>query len=239
MFISTILTHIGSINVIAMATLATKVAILDGWLFQRGTTTYIAQDPVRDVTVRGIAAQSFPETGYVVSHGAAASSVGGSYMISDTYTPTVNTWETSYGFFQGFQGLFRGCDGICYTYVDAIGFEIDCQKSTNHTRYAEKAIQTYNTSHGAGDSSEWTKLPIFDSSFNMEFAGTEIDYSRVMLNLLYFDSDDAFDAEDETCPGTLTRVQCSLRPALVRYPVTVVNFTNTHVNNGVSIGGTP
>ncbi|KAK5318097.1 hypothetical protein LTR20_009471 [Exophiala xenobiotica] len=216
-----ILRRFWALDVIALAALAAKLAILDAFFFQRATTTYTTQDPAKNVTMLGITAKAFPQTGFVVSPGFGAQT---DFMIGDTYTPTVDTWETSNGFFENFQQLFRNCDGVCYTHVDAIGFEIECQKSSNHTNYATGAINAYNEHQSSGGSAMLANL--------------DKDYSRITMDLLYFDSDDPYGAASvESCPGTITNVQCTLCPALVRYPLTIVNYTNAHITNGVSVGG--
>ena len=234
-----IVRYFWAFDVIALAFLAAKLTILDSFLFQSAATTYTTQDPAKNVTLIGVAAQDFPQTGYVVAEGFAAQTSCACFMIGDTYTPTVNTWETSNGFFQNVNYLFQNCNGVCYTYIDAIGFEIDCQQSSNHTNYASGAIAAYDEADGKGNDSEWSNLPIFNSSFAMSYADDASNYSLITLDLLYFDSDNPYDPSSESCPGTITNVQCSLRPALVRYPMTIVNYTNVHITNGVSIGGQP
>ena len=78
--------------------------------------------------------------------------------------------ETSNGFFQNVNNLFQYCNGVCYTHIDAIGFEINCQQSSNHTNYASGAIAAYDEVDGKGNASEWSNLPIFNSSFAMSYA---------------------------------------------------------------------
>lgn len=235
-----IIQHFWRLDVIALAAVAAKLAILDGILFQRASTTYTTQDPARNIsTLLGAAAKTFPQTGYVVAEGFGAQTDCNCFMIGDTYTPTVDTWETSNGFFRNFDELFPTCDGICYSYVDAIGFEIDCQKSSNHTNYATGAIDAYQRTGGKGDPSQWTDLPIFNSSFGMRYPSASQAFPSLAFDLLYFDSDNPYDPNSDSCPGTITNVQCTLRPALIRYPLTIVNYTNAHITNGVSIGGRP
>jgi hypothetical protein len=239
MSFSSVLQHFWRLDAIALAALAAKLAIVDGILFQHASTTYTTQDPARNITLVGAAAQTFPQTGYVVAQGFGAQTDCNCFMIGDTYTPTVDTWEVSNGFFKNFNELFPVCDGICYSYVDAIGFEIDCQKSTNHTNYATGAIDAYQRTGGTGDASQWTDLPIFNSSFGMIYPSASQQHPSLALDLLYFDSDNPYDPNSNSCPGTITTVQCKLRPALIRYPLTIVNYANAHITNGVSIGGRP
>jgi len=168
-------------------------------------------------------------------------------MIGDSFTPVVNTWETSNGFFSSYNELFRFsqqvllhrsvvfeyCNGVCYSRMEAIGFEIDCVDMTNHTDIAIPAITAYNAE---ADASAWTDLPIFNSSFALEYASESTNYSQIILDLQYFQSDDPYNPKSDTCPGTVFKKQCSLRPAIVSYPLKVSNFTNEHIINGVSLG---
>jgi len=167
-------------------------------------------------------------------------------MIGDSFTPVVNTWETSNGFFSSYNELFRFskqdilhrsgsleyCSGVCYSHMEAIGFEIDCVDMTNHTDIAIPAIAAYNAD---SDPSAWTDLPIFNSSFGLEYASETRNYSQIILDLQYFQSDDPYSPKSDTCPGTVFKKQCSLRPAIISYPLKVTNFTNEHVINGVSL----
>lgn len=232
---------------IALAVLATQITLLNSIFYQRATSTYSGPDPPRQLSAIGIGAEEFPATGYVVSNTSfGAQTSCACFMIGDSFTPVVNTWETSNGFFQGYNELFRYtehellhrsdsfeyCRGVCYSSFEAIGFEIDCQDQTNHTDIAIPAINAYESK---GDPSAWTNLPIFNSSFALEYASDSTNYSQIVLNLQYFQSDDPYNPKSTSCPGTVYQKQCSLRPAMISYPVKVTNFTNEHVINGVSL----
>lgn len=85
------------------------------------------------------------------------------FMIGDSFIPVVNTWETSNGFFSSYNELFRFsnqgilqqlnsldyCHGVCYSHMQAIGFEVDCVDTTNHTDIAIPAIAAYNANGNA------------------------------------------------------------------------------------------
>lgn len=232
---------------IALAMLATQVTVLNSILYQASTTTYTAPDPPKSLAGVAIAAQEFPTTGYVVSNTSfAAQTACDCFMIGDSYTPVVNNWQTANGFFSGYNELFRFsdakapvpskslqyCNGICLGSFEAIGFEIDCEQSQNHTDVAVAAIEAYNDK---GNSSAWTNLPIFNSSFALEYSTAERNYSQISIDLQYFQSDNPYNPSPKSCPGTVFKKQCSLRPAIISYPVKVTNFTNQHIINGVQL----
>lgn len=232
---------------IALAVLAVQLTTLNNILYQRSTSTYSGPDAPKQLTTIGIGAEEFPMTGYVVSNTSFGAQTNcACFMIGDSFTPVVNTWETSNGFFQGYNELFRYtddsskksntfeyCSGVCYSSFEAVGFEIDCVDQTNHTDIAIPAIAAYNAK---GNSSAWTDLPIFNSSFSLEYATADRNYSRIMLDLQYFQSDDPYNPKSTSCPGTVFTKQCSLRPAIVSYPLKVTNFTSMHIINGVGFG---
>lgn len=226
------------LDIIGVAVLVAKISVLDSILYQRATTTYVGQDTPRIVPMLGAAATTFPSTGYVVAEGFSAQTQCNCFMIGDEYTPVVNTWQTSNGFFKGYNRYFQQCNGVCYTSIDAIGFEIDCNTNISDTDIAVAPIQAFNAAGGAGNgSAAWTDIPIFNSSFAVAYAtGEDSNQSVIVLDLQYFQSSDPYNPSGKTCHGAVTTVQCKLRPALVRYPITVTNFTNPHVTNGVSLG---
>lgn len=233
-----ILSALSHLDKLGMAMIMVKLAVLDNVFYQRATSTYVGQDIARPVSISGVAATEFPTTGYVVSEGFSAQTACNCFMIGDTYTPVLNTWETSNGFFQGYNKLFQQCNGVCYTHINAIGFEIDCTTSQNHTDIAAAPIAAWNatSSHSGSASASWSDIPIFNSSFYMSYANKTTNYTSIILQLHYFQSDNPYNPSGESCAGSVFDVQCKLRPAIVRYPVTITNFTNPHVTNGVSLG---
>jgi hypothetical protein len=58
-----VLYKIWSLDAVALAALAAKVAIADGVLFQRATCTYVEADPPRNVSMMGLAGTEWPMTG--------------------------------------------------------------------------------------------------------------------------------------------------------------------------------
>ena len=243
---------------VALAALAAYFAIIHGTLFQRAAGTYISQAPATIVPVVAAAATEFPKTGFVVSNQTfGAQAQCGCFMIGDAYSPVVNVWQTSNGFFSGYNDWFRTakkkslldkveqqsirkqhCDGTCYADVEAIGFEIDCTTNNGHENIAAAPIAAYEAAGNgtSGDSSAWSNIPIFNSSFLMVYPETTSETAYIEMKLHYFQSDDPNNAQDASCPGRVVDTTCRLHPALVSYPVKVMNYTNAHIVNGVSLG---
>ncbi|ETN44304.1 uncharacterized protein HMPREF1541_10484 [Cyphellophora europaea CBS 101466] len=244
---------VGSFNAVALAALAAKVAIADGVLFQRATCTYVHHDPPTAISSMGIASTEWPSTGYVVSNASYGGQAScGCFMIGDQYSPVVNTWETSNGFFRGYNDWFRSegnptqhCDGTCWTHIEAIGFEIDCEEDVLHRDIAAAPIAAWEAVHNGTNNSAnlnasaWTDVQIFNSSFSLTYNDPTTNYTYLNLDLLRFVSDNPYNPSSRTCAGNVYTTSCKLRPALITYPVEVMNYSNPHIINGVSLNTQP
>ena len=233
-----VMTGIKSFNVIALSALATKLTIVDNILLQRATSTYVTQDPVTSIHTYGIAAQTFPFTGSVVATGSVVDD-SNSVMINDQFNQIVNAWETDHGFFQALTTSFQGCENaVCSSSILAAGFEISCTSNTiTHFDQAAPAVEAYNTAAASGNlsnSAPWTNLPLFNGTFTMQWPNGNKDYSRIVFNMTRLQS--LGGTSTTSCPSNKTVTSCELRPAVVEYPVTIMNYSNPHIANGVSLG---
>jgi hypothetical protein len=275
---STVALNLFRLDVIALAALAAKVAIVDSILFQRATSTYIAQDPPLNISTVGIAAMAFPMTAYVVGlPGYGGIAPGNAFMLGDAYSPIVNTWETSNGFFAGYNDWFRKtpqkqpactglcfakveallsvkardpqhCDGACYTNFEAIGFAIDCQQNVTHQNIAQAPIAAYNNAYGdnsasiinsTSDPAAWSNIPIFNSSFSLVYAPIANDTTVIDLALTYFQSNNPYTPSASDCAGSVVTATCRLSPAIISYPIQIVNYSDPLVTNGVRLSARP
>jgi hypothetical protein len=253
-----------SFDKIALAALALKISVIDGILFQRATSSYVAQDPPVKIETMAIATTEFPSTGFVLANNSFGGQAScGCFMIGDAFTPVVNAWESSNGFFKDFNDWFRSnnneeensfdtegmadamrsavrqhCQGMCYSEMEAIGFEIDCDQQSSFRDVAAAPIQAYEE-HGngtIGDSSEWTTT-IFNTSFTLHYpdSALNLNTTAIVMDLTYFQAENPFNPSNFNCEGTIYQKSCVLRPALVTYPVRIMNYSNPHVINGVSL----
>lgn len=253
-----------SFDKVALAALAMKVAVIDGLLFQRATSTYVQQDPPAIIETIAVAATEFPSTGYVLSNNSVAGQATcGCFMIGDAFTPVVNTWESSNGFFKGYndwfrsdskyQGLFnkakaktgldlmavkQHCEGTCYAHMEAIGFEISCDQETVERDIAVAPIEAYEKAGNgtSGDIADWTAT-IFNSSFSLHYpdSALNLNTTAITMNLNYYQANDPFNPSSFHCAGRIYNNACVLRPALITYPVRIMNYSNPHIVNGVQL----
>ena len=263
---SSVLLNFWSFDKVALAALAMKVAIIDGLLFQRATSTYVQQDPPAQIETLAIAATEFPSTGYVLSNNSFGGQAScGCFMIGDGFTPVVNTWESSNGFYRDYNDWFRSdsnyrglvdkataetglhatesavkqhCKGMCYAHMEAIGFEISCYEEVVQQDIAVDPINRYEQAGNgtSGDSEDWT-VTIFNSSFTLYYPDSSLglDTTALMMTLNYFQAQDPYNPSSFHCAGRVYNKKCVLRPALVTYPVKIMNYSNPHIINGVSL----
>lgn len=221
-------------NVIALAALALKVAIVDSILLQRATSTYTETDPGRTATMLGVAAHRFPSTGVTLAHTDIPA-------IDAWYWDVIKDWQNSNGFFSGEQEWFSGCDdGVCFASIEAAGFEVTCDTPTSTTSEIGTLAQDAYPVFQTGNATDAELAAIFDVPAFVTTWGVGYDSDDdIILKLNYTFRQNKTAAEDDTltaCPSTLTKAYCTFRPAIVQYPITIQNSTSTHASNGVSLG---
>jgi len=123
--LSTILLKYKYFNVIALAALVTKLAIVDGVLYQRSTSTYLALGPVRTVNITTYPTETFPATGWLNDAG------NDTDFLETQFTFDLLTWlDSPQGLIYSTYG-FWGCGGTCFVEAPALGLEVNCTMSTD------------------------------------------------------------------------------------------------------------
>lgn len=174
------------LNLIALAALAAKIALIDGILLHRATETYQDLDPIRNVIMQIAATADFPTTGIINDHRVVT-------FIDPTFTTCVVTpWAGCNG------GLsaqdMQNCNGICIGTFHGVGFLYS--RSTPTT---ELIVLNSVTFHNA------TTVPIFSADFAMRWANATKDFASIFLNVLSYNS---ADMTSNDCAGTVTRQTC-------------------------------
>ncbi|KXS95253.1 hypothetical protein AC578_9458 [Pseudocercospora eumusae] len=112
-------------NVIALAALTAKSALIDGYLMQSALSTYIAPNTAITTNVNGFANTTFRLTGQTL---------GGTAGDDDTNKMDLDILKDLLIWDERPQQLplngFWNCDGLCFLKVPAAGFEIDCSSSS-------------------------------------------------------------------------------------------------------------
>jgi hypothetical protein len=100
----------------------------------------------------------------------------------------------------------------CSGKFKALGFSFDCNTTATDVNYGLQQ----QTQFGGVESS----YPVWNIDFAPSWATDAKPYASIDMNMLYVNSHAGSSHHD--CPGTLTQRTCSLRPAVVEYPVTVM-----------------
>lgn len=202
-------------NVIALAALTAKLTIIDSMLLQRATETVLANDRELKRTVDTWYNTTIPFT-------AVQGGDGNGPILYDWFNKDVGNCTYNNGIFPN-PGI--DCDGVCNLDIPGTGFEIDCTTSETAIDYGQAAVQNavaFNLSTDPDAFNGTLYYTLFDVSFYVLYADTDVDYARVAMNITTSSADAA---SNQSCPGTLTQHSCILRPAVVIYPVTIEDNT--------------
>lgn len=225
-------------NLIALAALTTKLTIIDGVLMQRATSTEIRQDSPKHVhKVFGFANDTIPITGRTSDRSASPG------LMSQYVSDDLKLWAQDPKLLPA--SSFAHCDGLCFLKVPAAGFEFDCTAPVaqpidfgSETQNAVVAFDnnTINRTHLL--LSETVFSISFDAEYSWQYnttTDTLFGPSNLTMNVLYTQ---AHDNQQETCPGMLYNQSCTLRPAVIDYPVMLRNYSGLHSSTGVTLGWT-
>lgn len=205
-----ILQGISHFNVIALAALMAKVAVIDGVLFQRaiGTWIYTPWNSAQDSkNITAYARTTFPTTGVIATIENQTTAAQTDY----TYSIAVRKW-LDFGEGINNENNIGDCDGVGCVYVlKGVGFAVDCVDSSFNNTFADSA-RAFGSGNGTIFSVKWDwHLP--DESRN---------YSSLMMNI----TTPVVPEDPSLCPTTFHFRQCELRPAVVNYTVAYTNFSS-------------
>lgn len=200
-------------NLIALAALATKLSIVDGTLYQRATTTYVALGPKVEHNMTTFPTDDFPTTAYV------GADPNIPRFLETSFTFDVSTWIRSGGDkVDGTYG-FNDCQGVCFVKYPGPGFAMSC---SSHTQGVDLVAGNFGGT-GVNNTGSSTTINLFDISFNYTYATPSKNYNWIGLNMTNYNTQDQ--TNGTSCPAELVQQQCELRPAILNYPV-VAESTN-------------
>jgi hypothetical protein len=202
-------------NMIALAALMTKFAVIDSTLFQKATKTIITQQVnYKNVTMTAwIESKWAANSGGIPGDGGSIKTVDAAWAnVIDAYNGKVANGKV-HDLLDDYSSFFdcpfrQECSGK----TNAIGFAFSCKTETRDVDYGAQRLSQQ------GNSSD--RYPLWDIRFEPVWATDDNPYASVKLDMLYVDSHRGNSAG--SCPGTLTQRTCLIRPAVVEYPVTVM-----------------
>ncbi|KAF2029533.1 hypothetical protein EK21DRAFT_89769 [Setomelanomma holmii] len=213
-------------NIIALAALMTKFAVIDSTLFQKATKTQITQQKAyMNTTVT-----AWIESDWPTHSGGVPGDEGNIKTVDTAWANVIDAYNSKIANGKVHDTLkemaaFFDCPSRqeCSGYIEAMGFAFECETESKDVDYGlDHANVTVN-----GTRSEY---PLWNIKFEPDFSNGTKPYSAINMTMLYVDSE-AGTAEG-SCPGTLTNRTCRIRPAIVKYPIVVMTPSKEELDGG-------
>ena len=220
-----ILTSGKHFNMIALAALMAKFAVIDSTLFQKATRTRITQQHnYANQTVTGWIEPKWEahsggipgELGSIKTVDAKWASVIEAYVGKIANGKVHDNLNNKASFFNC--PFRQECSGL----VRGAGFAYNCTILTSDVDYG---LQRQSQKGGVS-----TSYPLWNISFTPSWATATKPYASITLDMLYVDSHNG--NQSGSCPGTLTKRSCEIRPAVVEYPVVVMTPSEEELAGG-------
>ncbi|KAJ4366817.1 hypothetical protein N0V83_007342 [Neocucurbitaria cava] len=202
-------------NIIALAALMTKFAVIDSTLFQKATKTEITQQ----VAYANTSVTGWIETNWQPNRGGIPGDEGNIKTVDAAWASVLDAYNGKiangkvHDLLEGNASFFdcpfrQECSGN----IKGLGFAFNCSTSVEDVDYGLQ----HKSQHGGVS----TSYPLWDINFNSSWSNETKPYASILLDMLYVDSHAG--TTNGSCPGILTRRSCEIRPAVVQYPLTVM-----------------
>ncbi|PVI07411.1 hypothetical protein DM02DRAFT_608961 [Periconia macrospinosa] len=211
-------------NIVALAALMTKFAVIDSTLFQRATRTAITQQTAyMNSSVTAWIATEWPDhSGGIPGKDNITKTVDADWAkVIDAYTAKIANGKMHD--LLGGKASFFGCPfrQECTGSIEGLGLAYNCTTKREDIDYGlQHQAQPNNSS----------SFPLWNVTFRPNWATPEKPYASVQLDMLYADTHRG--EQPGSCPGTVTRRSCEIRPAVVKYPVVVMIPSEEELKGG-------
>jgi hypothetical protein len=222
-------------NIIALAALMTKFAIIDSTLFQKSTRAVLSYKSSynQSTLTTWIETQWYENMGGFPGDDNRIRAIDARWAnVIDAYNSIVANDKVHDN-----SDLFIGCPSSqeCSGHLRATGLTFNCSQTIEDVDYGkdQQIAHESNTTSSFGQFSNSTRqtlngtgisanYPLWDIDFKTSYATNDKPYASILLDMLYVNSS----SKDGTCPGTVTRQHCEIRPALIEYPMTILAKDN-------------
>jgi hypothetical protein len=248
-----------SFNLVALAALTAKLALIDNLLLQRAAGSGPGTFTRDSVNIRLPILSELPAGfgGEFNADGSAGAlsdkfsldlyhyaTVGDVVLFNDTWKfAWDNKTESSRSSFH------TRCEGTCEAVVQGFGFRVDCaEPSISPTYSITPAIVSMSTLAQKSNSTtlnstlldlNFSRTILSVNSYALLLEKSYLPYSAAILNVTYArnipSSGNIKDTTSTTCEGHLVSRTCVLRPAIVNYPIEITNITGSHAQDGIRI----
>ncbi|USW46959.1 hypothetical protein Slin15195_G002780 [Septoria linicola] len=248
-------------NFIALAAVTSKLIIIDAALFQRAIVTEIRPlDLGPNWNVTGYANTSFPLTGR--TSGPRGGETQGQGLLASNFNDNLKIWNQGGGLLPN---AYSNCNGTCYLTVPGAGFEFDCEEPkivpfdaglqvtgafdalrllTQGLNVASSDLDDFNCTSLADNFNRTLCQNIQPKRdawlFHVGFApvwsneSTVHPWTYINMTVRY---SVASTANETSCPGSIYSQSCTLRPAVIEYPVKIQNATNGITGMSLNVDG--
>ncbi|KAH9203838.1 hypothetical protein DL95DRAFT_529489 [Leptodontidium sp. 2 PMI_412] len=200
-------------NLIALAAVMTKFGVVDSTLFQKSITTELTY--VENFQKANI--QAWFTNKWAQGQGGIPGSDGDIETVDQRMADIVTAFNTRIANEKchDAQILFNGCppSQSCSGTLDALGFAFACSMSIEQIDYGI---------------SRQSKSLLYSLAFDVDWSNESKRYASINLNMSYINSENG---ANKSCPGTLTKRTCKIRPSVVRYPLLIQAADKSHSIN--------
>jgi hypothetical protein len=191
-------------SLVSLASIATTLVVIDQPLIQRASTVVSA--PITyPVDILAPIAPEIPwgYTGYQIGRGGDQQVMTGPMILAFNDYNSQNPMVTE----------FSGCNDTCTGFVDAGGLAAQCSTITGPVQYLLHTDNDFGS--GSVPADEFLPESPFGVTFALEGAEAETNGTQITMVVSYTNSSTV------NCTGIRTQRTCSLRPATLRYPITL------------------
>lgn len=250
-----------SFNLVALAALTAKLALIDNLLLQRAAGSVAGTYTRKDLMLRLPIVPQLPE-----GYGGEFDGDGSAGALSDDFSldlfrhATVgdvvsfnDTWNFNWNnkTNKAISIFHTGCEGICEATVQGFGFRVDCAESFISPTFSitpeivSKSTQAFKANATGFNLTSLDIDPNFSRtilSLNATALLVEdsyLPYSAANLSVTFArnipSSGNLQDKTSDACDVHLVTRSCVLRPAIVNYPVQITNISGAHAQDGIRI----
>jgi hypothetical protein len=250
-----------SFNLVALAALTAKLALIDNLLLQRAAGSIPGTFLRNSAMLRlPIVSELPPNYGGEFSADGLVGALSDEFSLDLYHYATVgdvilfnDTWKFAWdNNTKSSKSSFNTrCEGTCETVVQGFGFRFDCAEPfISPTFSIDPTIVSKSTLALKGDPANFNSTLLgLDPNFSRTIlsvnssqrlqATSFLPYSSAILDVTYArnipSSGSIKDITATTCDVHLVSRTCVLRPATVNYPVQITNYTGSHALNGIRI----
>lgn len=210
-------------NAIALAALMAKFAVIDSTLFQQATKVKL--DYKRDYLRTPI--KAWVGTEWPAGVGGIPGTDGQTRALSENFTGIINSFNSMIGNGKVHDNsvLFTGCPPgqTCVGQLDALGLDFNCSLTIDNVDYGAWRLQNLSAPPNVTQT-----YPLWNINFTTVWPTTQQPWTSIRLDMLHINTTEG---PKRSCPGTLARRTCSITPAVVRYPITVLASTPQQAMN--------